>query len=131
MEKISVRLRSSRRRSLRVCQDELTISKKELKRIKILEQIGEKRFIIVEGTDTLVISIRQTYRILKKYPEEVDEGVIHQLRGKPSNRGYLNELKEEVMRIYRKSYGDFGPTFFTEKLEERHKIKLDHKTVRR
>ncbi len=115
MEKISVRLRSSRRRSLRGCQDELTISKKELKRIKILEQIGEKRLIIVEGTDTLVISIRQTYRVLKKYPEEVDEGVIHQLRGKPSNRGYLNELKEEVMRIYRKSYGDFGPTFFYRK----------------
>ena len=115
MEKISVRLRSSRRRSLRGCQDELTISKKELKRIKILEQIGEKRLIIVEGTDTLVISIRHTYRILKKYPEEADEGVIHRLHGKPSNRGYLNELKEEVMRIYRKSYGDFGPTFFYRK----------------
>jgi len=66
MEKISVRLRSSRRRSLWVCQDELTISKKELKRIKILEQIGEKRFTIVEGTDTLVISIRRHIQSTKK-----------------------------------------------------------------
>lgn len=109
----------------------LTMSKKELKRIKILEKIGEKTITVGEGSEAIGISIRQTYRILKRYREEGDEGVIHRLRGKPSNRGYPNELKEQVIGIYRKSYGDFGPTFFTEKLEERHKIKLDHETVRR
>lgn len=109
----------------------LTMSQKELKRVKILEQIERKKITVSEGSEALGISIRQSYRILKRYREQGDEGVIHRSRGKPSNRGYPNELKEEVIRIYRKSYGDFGPTFFTEKLEERHKIKLDHETVRR
>ena len=75
----------------------LTMSKKELKRIKILEQIGEKTITVVEGSEAIGISIRQTYRILKRYREEGDEGVIHRLRGKPSNRGYPNELKEQVI----------------------------------
>lgn len=109
----------------------LTMSQKELKRVKILEQIEKKKILLEQGSGALEISIRQTYRILKRYREQGDEGVIHRSRGKPSNRGYPNKLKEQVIRIYRKSYKDFGPTFFTEKLEERHKIKIDHETVRR
>ena len=109
----------------------LTMSQKEIKRVKILEQIEKKKILLEQGSGALGISIRQAFRILKRYREEGDEGVIHRSRGKPSNRGYPNKLKEEVIRIYRKSYGDFGPTFFTEKLEERHKIKIDHETVRR
>jgi len=109
----------------------LTMSKKELKRLKILEQIEKRKLTVKEATESLGISERQTYRILKRYREEGDQGLVHRSRGKLSNRGYPDELKEKVIRIYRKSYKDFGPTFFTEKLEEREKIKIDHETVRR
>jgi len=68
---------------------------------------------------------------LKRYRESGDEGIIHRLRGRQSNRGYPKELKNKVLQLYRKNYKDFGPTLFAEKLEERHQIKLDHETVRR
>jgi transposase len=109
----------------------LTMSKKEISRLKILEQIKKKKLTVNEATESLGISERQTYRILKRYREEGDQGLVHRSRGKPSNRGYPEELKEKVIRIYRRSYKDFGPTFFTEKLEEREDIKIDHETVRR
>jgi len=109
----------------------LTMSKKEINRSKVLDQIEKRKLTVNEATESLGISERQTYRLLKRYREEGEKGLIHRSRGKPSNRGYPVELKEKVIRIYRKSYKDFGPTFFTEKLEDREKITLDHETVRR
>lgn len=104
---------------------------KELKRVKTLEQIEQKKLSVEQGSESLGISNRQIYRLLKRYRENGDAGVIHRLRGRQSNHGYPKELKRSVIELYRKNYKDFGPTLFTEKLEERHKIKLDHETVRR
>jgi hypothetical protein len=109
----------------------LTMSKKEINRVKVLEQIEKCKITVRKGSELLSISQRQTFRLLKRYREEGDKGVIHRLRGKPSNRGYPRSIKKEVIKIYRKSYKDFGPTLFAEKLEELHKIKIDHETVRR
>lgn len=109
----------------------LTMSKKEIKRVKVLEQIQKNQIHVIKGAELLEISERQTFRLLKRYREEGDQGVVHRLRGKPSNRGYPEVKKKEVIGLYRKKYKDFGPTFFTEKLDELHKIKIDHETVRR
>ena len=91
-------------------------SKKELRRLKILEQLKKKKLTVKERTESLAISERQIYRLVKRYREEGDKGLLHRSRGKPSNRGYPEDLKEKVIKIYRKSYKDFGPTLFTEKL---------------
>ena len=64
----------------------LTMSKKELRRLKILEQIEKKKLTVKEGTESLEISERQTYRLLKRYREEGDKGLLNRSRGKPSDR---------------------------------------------
>jgi len=107
------------------------MNQKEIKRIKVLSQIEQHNLILKEASTVLGLSERQTYRLLKRYRKQGEEGIIHLSRGKPSNRGFPKSIKEEVIRLYRKSYKDFGPTLFTEKLEERHNLKLDHETVRR
>lgn len=112
-------------------EQRLTMNRKELKRVKILEQIEQKKLTVEQGAESLNLSIRQIYRLQKRYRETGDEGIIHRLRGSQSNRGYPKEIKISVLELYRKNYKDFGPTLFTEKLEERHQIKLDHETVRR
>ena len=109
----------------------LTMSQKEIHRSKVLAQLEKRQITLEETSELLELSNRQTYRILKRYRELGDEGLIHRSRGKKSNRGYAKSLKRTVIQIYRKSYKDFGPTLFTEKLEERHKIKIDHETIRR
>lgn len=107
------------------------MSKKELQRLKVLEQVENKVLTIKGASEALNLSERQTYRILKRYRSKGEKGLQHLLRGRPSNRGYRKDLQEKVISIYRKSYKDFGPTFFTEKLSERHSISIDHETIRR
>lgn len=112
-------------------QEILTMSQKEIKRIKALEQKLQEKLTVKEASEIIGISERQTYRLLRRYKAEGDKGVIHRLRGGRSNRGYPEQLREKVLSIYWKRYRDFGPTFFSEKLEEIEGIKVNHETLRR
>lgn len=112
-------------------QEILTMSQKEIKRIKVLEQKLQGKLTVKEASEIIEISERQTYRLLRRYKVEGDKGVIHRLRGGRSNRGHPEELKQKVLSIYWKRYRDFGPRFFSEKLEEIEGIKVNHETLRR
>ena len=57
-----------------------------------------------------------------------DNGVIHRLRGSPSNRRLA--YKDKALRIFKTKYPDFGPTLASEKLFERDKIKVNDETLR-
>lgn len=109
----------------------LTMSQKEVDRLKIIDQVETKVITIEEGAQLMGISTRQTYRVLKRIKAEGSAGIIHQLRGRKSNRGYPEELKSKVIEIYRKNYSDYGPTLFTEQLVSNHNISIDHETVRK
>ena len=112
-------------------QELLTMSQKERKRIKVLEQKIEEKLTVKEASGIMGISERQTYRLLSRYKAEGDRGIIHRLRGKLSNRGYPKQMKQKVIEIYWKRYRDFGPTLFSEKLKEYEKIEINHETLRR
>ena len=71
----------------------LTMSQKEVDRLKVINQIETKVLTVEQGADFMGISSRQTYRVLKKIKEEGNKGIIHKLRGKRSNRGYSEGLK--------------------------------------
>ena len=109
----------------------LTMSPKEIDRLHIIKKIESKEIKVEEGSKLIGISERQTYRVLKKVREEGSKGIIHKLRGKKSNRGYPEELKRKVIKIYRTNYSDYGPSLFSEQLVENHNISIDHETVRR
>ena len=109
----------------------LLMSFKEHDRVKILEEVKKRKLTVKEASEFLGISERQFYRIKLSYEKEGVSGVIHKSRGRPSNRGYSSTLKAKVIKIYRENYRDFGPTFFSEKLEEYHQIKINHETLRR
>ncbi len=109
----------------------LTMSKKEVERLTILKQVDAKNLSVAEASEIMGISERQTYRILKRIREEGTKGIIHRLRGRKSNRGYPVELKRKIITLYRQGYSDYGPTLYSEKLIENHKISVDHETIRR
>lgn len=112
-------------------QELLTMSQKERKRIKVLDQKTEGKLTVKEASGIMRISERQTYRLLSRYKAEGDRGIIHRLRGKLSNRGYPKQIKQKAIEIYWKRYRDFGPTLFSEKLKEYEKIEINHETLRR
>jgi sRNA-binding carbon storage regulator CsrA len=109
----------------------LIMSRKELDRLKIINQIETKVLTVEEGSDLIGISPRQTYRVLKRVKQEGSSGIIHKLRGKRSNRGYPEGLKKQVIEIYRNHYSDYGPTLFSEQLVISHNISVDHETIRK
>jgi len=109
----------------------LALSKKEVDRLMIIGQREENQLTVQQAAELIGVSERQTYRILKRIRAEGAKGIIHKLRGRESNRGYPKELKEEIIRIYRKQYWDYGPSLYSEMLTEYHNISLNRETVRR
>lgn len=109
----------------------ITLSRKELDRLKLVHEVGQGHISGVEASKALGISARQFKRIRKRHREEGDAGLAHRLRGKPSNRGTPRETRDKVIAIIREKYPDFGPTFASEKLDELHGIKLSDEAVRK
>lgn len=108
----------------------LTLSTKEIDRLMLISQIEQEKISVLEASSLMELSQRQIYRILKRVKAEGAKGIIHKLRGRISNRGYPEELKEEIIKIYKKRYSDYGPTLFSEMLEEYHNISMNRETLR-
>jgi hypothetical protein len=68
--------------------------------------------------------------LLQRLQEQGDQGLIHRLRGQPSNRSAPAELRQRVLAEYRQSYQGFGPTFACEKLAAQG-LEVSHDTLRR
>lgn len=110
----------------------LTMTQAERDRAQVLKQVCSRTLTIVAAAQMLQVSERHLYRVLRRYRTEGDRGLIHRLRGCPSNRGYPKHLKTRVLDLYwRPEYRDYGPTLFAEVLLKDHKILVDHEAVRR
>jgi transposase len=110
----------------------LVMSQKERDRLAVLKQVIASRLSAQEAAGLLALTRRQVFRLLERYREEGDAGLIHRLRGRPSNHGYPKKLKEQVLELYwRPEYRDYGPTLFSEVLARDHKLFVHRETMRR
>jgi len=109
----------------------LTMSQREVDRLNIISQVLNKKITPVESASILNLSERQIFRLMRRVREEGSKGIIHKLRGKKSNRGYPEKIKQKVIGIYKKQYNDYGPTLFSEELMKNYNISSDHETIRR
>lgn len=109
----------------------LTMNQQERDRLKILNEVCEGDLSVTEAAELLCLSQRQVYRLLRCYRSEGDQGLIHKLRGRPSNRGYPTQVRSHVVKLYWGQYRDYGPTLFSEMLVKYHRVAIDHETVRR
>ncbi len=109
----------------------LTMSQREADRLSIITQLLNRKITAAESGSLLKLSERQIFRLLRRVREEGSKGIIHKLRGKKSNRGYSEKLKQRVLQIYKKQYNDYGPTLFSEELLKNYSISSDHETIRR
>ena len=58
----------------------------ELKRLHVIQKVLERVIKQVEAAEILLLSGRQIRRIVKRIRTEGDRGIVHQSRGRPSNR---------------------------------------------
>jgi len=112
-------------------EDMVMVRQGELKRLHVIQKVLERVIKQVEAAEILLLSGRQIRRIVKRIRSEGDRGIVHQSRGRPSNRRTPDKVKNEVIRLYRAQYKDFGPTLASEKLSERDGIGISDETLRR
>ena len=108
----------------------LSMSMKERERLKVFSRVEAGELKLVEAAGVLGMSYRQSQRMMARYKEEGDGGIVHRSRGRPSNRGVGKERREAVLGRYSERYGDFGPTLAAEKLLVEG-FDVDHETLRR
>ena len=105
------------------------MSSRERERLKLFERVKRGELSLREATAICGLSYRQTRRLYKRYDESGDRGLLHQGRGRPSNRARSAEFKATVLARYQQRYPDFGPTLAAEKLALDGHV-VDHETLR-
>ena len=97
-------------------KDRIEMSQRERDRLKVMASVLEGRRTQPEAARLLNRSVRQVRRIQRRLEEHGDIGVVHRLRGRPSNCAKDDGMKQQVLARYRERYMGFGPTLAAEKL---------------
>ena len=108
----------------------LTMSKKELSRVGVMERMQAKKVTQKKASEALGLSVRQIRRLWKNYRKKGAAGLMSKRRGKPSNNRLSPEKRQRALDILHGLYADFGPTLAHEKLVEEHGLKLSLGSVR-
>lgn len=111
-------------------KDIIMLSLKELKRLKVIQDVINKRITQVAAAAIIGLSERQIGRLTKTVRKEGERGIVHKSRGKASNRRIAEAKRDMVLRLYREKYHDFGPTLASEKLGE-DGIRISEETLRK
>lgn len=108
----------------------LTMSTQEIERVTVIRQVTEKRLKQHQAMQLLKLSKRQIIRLVKEYRKHGPAALISKHRGKPGPNRHRDSVKIKVKELIHRHYHDFGPTFASEKLTERHQINVNKETLR-
>ncbi len=108
--------------------DIIMATQEELRALHVIRKAIDKVITQKEAAEAANLSERQVRRKAKRIREEGDRGIIHRLRGRPSNRRL--PCKDKALALFKYKYPDFGPTLASEKLFERDKVKVNDETLR-
>ena len=111
--------------------EDIRMREKERRRLGVMERVEAGDLKLKDAAVILGISYRQAKRIRSRHKQEGDRGLVHRSRGRTSNRGYTQAVKDQVLCQYREIYAGYGPTLFAEHLQEMHGLEIDHETLRR
>jgi transposase len=102
-------------------RDRLVALKKAKKRLITQKQAAEE----------IGVTERQVRRLLRKLRGKGDRSVLHELRGRPSNRKLSAELEQRAVAVLSDPvYRGFGPTLAAEYLGKKHQITVSKETLR-
>ena len=108
----------------------ITMSTKESKKIHVIQQVIEKCITQAAAAAILSLSQRHVRRLVKNHKNDGIYALIHKSRGKPSCKKLPENIKDQIINLYKNKYTLFKPTHFTEKLNEEENIKVSKETVR-
>lgn len=93
-------------------EGEISMTKRELDRAKILIEVGQKKLSRVKAASMLGLSVRQLYRLYDAFQEGGVAVLVSRQRGKPSNHQLVPVIKARILELVTcEMYDGFGPTF--------------------
>lgn len=111
-------------------EDIIMATQSELTVLYVIRKAIDRVITQKEAAEAIDLSARQVGRKVKILRENGDKGIIHKLRGKPSNRSIPDKDRAKILGLFKSKYPDFGPTLASEKLFERDQIKISDETLR-
>ena len=110
---------------------EVTLNRKEQKRLLVLNEVLAGRLTGQEAAEVLGLSLRHTRRLIAGYRQAGAAALAHGNRGRPPVNKLDEQVVEEILRLAKSEYLDYNDRHFTEELAERHGIMVSSPTVRR
>ena len=89
-----------------------------------------ERAFTLDGIEQDVAELPPGKRLKKRFEEQGASGLVHGLRGKPSNRKGDAGQRQRVLALFREKYHDIGATLAAEYLQEENKITVAVETLR-
>lgn len=112
-------------------EEVLEMSQKEVNRHHVIRTVLDGRATQGEAAKTLRLSPRQVRRLCAAVRQRGAKGVIHGLRGQPSNHQLDQDLLERALcAVHDRLWEGFGPTFARDKLGELHGLTISDWTLR-
>ena len=107
------------------------MSQAERDRLEALKKAKKKLITQKQAAEEIGVTERQVRRLLRKLRRKGDRAVIHEMRGRASNRKLPAELEQRAIAVLSDPvYRGFGPTLAAEYLHQRHQITVSKETVR-
>jgi hypothetical protein len=108
----------------------IQMSDRELTRLRVMIDLADGRLTVEAAATLMGLGRRQVFRLRRAFVADGPSGLASRKRGHPSNRQHGETLRRTVLALVRERYPDFGPTLATEKLAERHGLKIGVETLR-
>jgi len=109
----------------------IAMSKRERRRMAVLARVVDRQLTLRLAAEMLQLSYRQTKRIWRRFRADGDAGLVHQSRGRRSNRARPAAEQARAVALHQKRYADFGPLLASEHLADDHGIVVSRETMRR
>lgn len=107
------------------------MTQKDRDRLVALKKAKKKLITQRQAAEELGLTERHVRRLLVRLRKQGDAGVVHGLRGRPSNRKLDEATKTKALAMLKSDlYRDFGPTLAGEYLAKELKITVSRETVR-
>jgi biotin operon repressor len=114
-----------------VDEGQLLMTQAERDRLVALKKAKKKLITQKQAAEEIGITERQVRRLLRKLRRKGDQAVIHELRGRESNRKLSTEVEQRAITILSDPvYRGFGPTLASEYLQKLHQITVSKETLR-
>jgi hypothetical protein len=109
----------------------LRMNLKERDRLAMFSRVRDGQMTLIEASRRLKLSDRQAKRLFTRYRQVGDAGLVHRLRGRPSNNRLLCDARRaRALGLYCEHDPGFGPTLAAEQMAERQGLAVNHETLR-